>query len=231
MSKEIKVTCEVEERLPMVDLTPLQGDLKELSAEKREKLKKSIRKHGFSFPFYVWEDVKNNQILIIDGHQRLNAVKSLKEDGYKIPQLPVIFIEAKDLKEAKSKLLAATSQYGSFTDSGFAGFVGKDFDFEELSTFELSGLNMTDFFSKNILEPDDDLSVEVDEKILVSAHERKQNADPTDHVKMVQIFIPGSKHEDFLKKISYLMAQMELDNITDVICEVINEKFDSFKEV
>ena len=50
----------------------------------------------------------------LDGHQRIKALCSLREEGWDIPLLPVAFIEASDEADARKKLLAISSQYGEF---------------------------------------------------------------------------------------------------------------------
>ncbi len=92
-----------------------QGDLKKLSKKNLDKLKKRILEDGFNVPFFVWDHAGDYKVL--DGHQRLKALLSLREDGYDMPLLPVAIIEASDVSDAKKKLLAISSQYGEFDAS------------------------------------------------------------------------------------------------------------------
>lgn len=46
--------CNTADRLELGCLTEFQGGLKQRTAEDIEKIKKSIRRHGFAFPFFVW---------------------------------------------------------------------------------------------------------------------------------------------------------------------------------
>ena len=87
----------------MEELHPLRGNLKFLSDEKYAKLKKAILKHGFSFPFFVWEN--RGKLYTLDGHQRDRALKRLQDAGYRIPPLPIAYIEAANEKEAREKIL------------------------------------------------------------------------------------------------------------------------------
>lgn len=89
-----------------------QGELKKLSKRNLERLKSRIIEDGFNVPFFVWEHQGN--YMILDGHQRLKALVSLREDGYDMPLLPVAFIDAEDEADARKKLLAISSQYGVF---------------------------------------------------------------------------------------------------------------------
>ncbi len=63
----------------------------------------------------MWDH--EGQYKVLDGHQRLRALQSLREDGWDMPLLPVAFIEASDEADARKKLLAISSQYGEFDAS------------------------------------------------------------------------------------------------------------------
>jgi len=54
-----------------------QGNLKELPEIQKNKLKESITRNGFNAPIFTWKG--NNYIL--DGHQRIIAVKELIKEG------------------------------------------------------------------------------------------------------------------------------------------------------
>ena len=96
---EIKITCNGSRYIEIGKLKNFQGNLKELSEKEFEKLRKSILKHGFSFPVFVW---KNN---ILDGHQRIFVTNRLLNEGYTIKDIPIVDIDAKDRTEAAEKLL------------------------------------------------------------------------------------------------------------------------------
>ncbi len=119
--KTIKITCEGTDYVDYKSLTPFQGHLKILTDDNLEKLKKSIIKYGFTVPGFIWKSGK--KLYILDSHQRCIALESLAEDGYKIPDIPIIYIKAKDKKEAKEKLLHISSQYGTFDKGGLDEFL------------------------------------------------------------------------------------------------------------
>jgi DNA modification methylase len=57
----------------------------------------------------------------------------MKDSGVDVPELPVVFIKAKDEAEAKEILLKITSRYGTVSPAGFNEFIkGLDIDFEDL---------------------------------------------------------------------------------------------------
>lgn len=144
MSKEIRITCRGADTLPIDALIEFQKNIKTISKDNLAKLKRSILKHGFTAPIFVWKGVDYH---IIDGHQRMKALLSLREEGYDIPLLPVVYIEADNEKEAKEKLLYITSQYGEFSTDGLCSFIdGLDIDFNDirLSTGEFNFKSMLD---------------------------------------------------------------------------------------
>jgi hypothetical protein len=83
----IKITCKAATNIPLEELTPLQGDLKELSHRNFEKLKRPILRHGLSFPFFVWQHDGVNYVL--DGHQRDRVLRKMQV-GLGVKSLPLI---------------------------------------------------------------------------------------------------------------------------------------------
>ena len=146
--RSIKITCTGAATVPWVKLEPLQGDLKELSKDNYARLRKVILEHGFSFPVFVWKD--SGKYKTIDGHQRLNVIKTLADEGYDIPELPVVWITAKDEQEAKKKILMAIGRYGKVTDDGLYEFLTKaDLKIEDMrDAVELPDIDW-DRFDKN----------------------------------------------------------------------------------
>ncbi len=120
--KQIRITCTGAATLPIDDLVLFQGELKKLSEENEAKLRTRILRHGVNAPIFVWK-TKAGVHYVMDGHQRIHTLLNLRADGYEVPDLPIVYIEAKNKKEAKDKLLGITSQYGEFTDYGFYEFI------------------------------------------------------------------------------------------------------------
>lgn len=120
--KTIRITCEGSVRIDLSELNPLQGKLKSLSKEASSKLKNSILKKGFSFPIFVWRDPENEKWMLIDGHQRHIVLNLLIDEGYDIPPLPCVAIEAETIQEAREKILLASSQYGKLDEKNLLEF-------------------------------------------------------------------------------------------------------------
>lgn len=111
---QVRISCSGAATVDLADLLPLQGDLKSLSKENNKKLRWSILKYGISFPFFAWKT--KDGLFILDGHQRDRVLREMRDDGYMVPPLPVDFIEAKNKKEAKEKILLLSSRYGKMTE-------------------------------------------------------------------------------------------------------------------
>jgi len=108
-----KITVKNPNNLPTTDyrkLKILQGDLKTLNEENKTKLCKSILKHGYFVPAFLWRS--GGDFWILDATQRYYALEQLEKEGYEIPEIPYVEIEAKNRKDAAEKLLQITSRYG-----------------------------------------------------------------------------------------------------------------------
>jgi site-specific DNA-methyltransferase (adenine-specific) len=159
MNKTIKVTCDVKDYADLEDIHVIQGKLKTLSEANYKKLRDSIEKEGFAFPIHVWPN--NGVYNIIGGTHRKLALTKMKEEGYDIPKIPIIKIEANDLQHAKKLLLLETSSFAKITEEGLAEFM-EDMDFSILEDVELEGMEDFDFLIPPI-EGDDSKDDEVPE--------------------------------------------------------------------
>ncbi len=152
--KIIRVTCKGAAWLRPEQLEGFQGDLKKLSEEDYGKLKRAIDSElGFSFPMFVWKPKGKRIHYILDGHQRLIAVQRMIKEGYLLEggKLPVDWIEAKNRREAKEKLLLAMSQYGKYTEKSLMEYVGDSgLDLEDLSfKLEIPGIDIKKFLERD----------------------------------------------------------------------------------
>jgi hypothetical protein len=145
----VQIRCKAAVNIDLAELTPLQGELKELSDANFEKLKQSILKHGITFPFFVWQSQGTNYIL--DGTQRDRVLLKMVSAGYLCPPLPCALIEAKDKREAAEKILLISSQYGHMTEESLDQFLAEnDLSFLELADeLELPSIDDTYFKDPN----------------------------------------------------------------------------------
>lgn len=129
---EIAIRCKGSDYLPLDALTPLQGDLKSLTKEAAGKLKQSMLAHGFLFPFFVWKAEGKNYY--IDGTQRDRVLRMMAREGTPLPdKFPVVYIDAKDKKDAAQIILLQSSTYGKLSDESLADYVlAQGIDFEAM---------------------------------------------------------------------------------------------------
>jgi hypothetical protein len=158
----ITIACKTHATAPLNALEPIQGMLKELSEENFVKLKHQIMNQGFSAPFFVWKD--KQKLKILDGTQRYRVLSVLQEEGYHIPELPYVEIQADSEQEASQKLLSFVSQYGKTTTEGLYEFINKfEIPKDFLENLAIPELNL-EIFTKGFLE--DNNSSNLDEEPL-----------------------------------------------------------------
>jgi hypothetical protein len=131
--KTISIKCDCKDFLKLEDMTVMQGGLKIRNDTDYEKIKKSILTYSFSFPFFIWRSGKTNYLL--DGTGRFTCLSKMQnEEGYIIPELPVVYIQCKNKTEAKQKLLRLNSQYGKMTKESVLEFAEDiDLNFDEIA--------------------------------------------------------------------------------------------------
>lgn len=235
--KQITVQCVGAAVLPLHDLLPFQGELKTLSKDNYERLRKEILEDGFSFPVAVWEKEDETNFYIIDGHQRVETLHRMREEGFSIPQIPVVFVKAKSFEAAKRKLLAGASQYGTINEPGLLAFLADtDLVAEDLiANFNLNGVDLQAFVGKFMLDPaadEDDLASvpplkEPDEVPPEQPLVVMQDAPAASQVRMVQLFLDSETQPEFMKKCNWLQEKLGKTNLTDTVLEVVRDAFDS----
>lgn len=185
MSKEIVIACIGAGELSIDLMIPLQDEFKTLSDERYKELRAQILAEGFSAPIFVWEDPEDSQIKILDGHQRHSTLIQLREEGYKIPQIPVVYVEADDVKQAIRKLAGFASQYGQVSDEGFAKLLQKyEIELKDIaSKTYIPGIDYTALESLMNIDYGEDNSVDVE------AHKRDLNGKPVEDKKEFLILV------------------------------------------
>jgi hypothetical protein len=100
--------------------------------------------------------------------------------GYSIPEIPVVYVEAKDRAEAKELLLKCISQYGTVTSEGFAEFADFDFAFPDFEipniSFERLKLGCAEDAEKANLKRSDFSYKEQFGVIVICENEKEQEA-------------------------------------------------------
>jgi DNA modification methylase len=123
--KKISIRCRGTSDIEMSKLERFQGKLKKLPDDNLQKLKQNLIKNGFRIPIFIWKTK------IMDGHGRLTALESLQVDGYEIPKIPVVELEADNEQDARKLLLMINSRYGKINEEGFYEFA-ESLDLTEL---------------------------------------------------------------------------------------------------
>ncbi|MEN6621468.1 MAG: ParB N-terminal domain-containing protein [Smithella sp.] len=149
--KTLKINVTSFERIPWARLKTFQfNQLKNNNERNISKLKKSIKNKGFNFPFYVWA----GNDFCIDGTGRFFALMELESEGFLIPDIPIVEIFAKDLKEAKKRVLEVSSQHGLVSQESFDSFV-MDIDLTDMvDEIEFPGIDI--FGDNEPLDPEDE---------------------------------------------------------------------------
>jgi hypothetical protein len=229
MKKEVKIECEGAGTLSVDLLTPTQGNLKTLATEDYEKFRLEIVEDGFSIPVAVWEDVETGKLQIIDGHQRVKTLKMMRDEGFKVPEIPIVWVKADSFEQAKRKVLGAASQYGKLSRQGLIEFLGSDITAEELlSKYSFPEMPMVEI-SEQLLGPKEIEDI-VPLTTMVSEHERNLPAENPSQVKMVQLFFTTITHPEFMKMAMKVQDRIGTDNLTDTVFEVMRESFESQPE-
>lgn len=150
MTKSIRVTCDTKLKIPLDELHEIQGDLKTMSVEAYTKFRQLVEAKGIWFATHVWKEpteVNGKKAFrwnIVDGTGRRRMFMKMRDDDYDIPPIPCVEIEAKNLKEAKEAVLAASSMFHKIHGQGLYEFMGSDFEIGDLIKFDLP-MNMEKF--------------------------------------------------------------------------------------
>lgn len=142
---KVKISETLKE-LPRVDyrkLVGLQGSLKDLDEANYNKLRNSFRAEGFFVPLFVWRDGTENEIYLLDGHQRVTVMRGeeVQATGEENPfEFPCVFIDAPTKQRAAEKLLIITSKFGKVTQEGWDWFQ-EAFEIETDFVIDMTGFD------------------------------------------------------------------------------------------
>jgi hypothetical protein len=141
--KQIKVTCDVTDTLSLDAIIEFHGEFKRHDQYDIENIIKSLIKYGINFPFFIWQDQDINYCL--DGHGRKAALIQLRDRDYKIPDIPIVYILAKNMAEASQKLLRLNSRYGTMTEDSIFNFIGEmPVELSELAIPDIDNIDFLD---------------------------------------------------------------------------------------
>ncbi len=137
-----KITIINKANLPTIPWSELKKNfepntLKQKKDREVGDLKTSILTLGFTIPMFIWKEGK----YIADGAGRFLALELLEYEGYEIPPIPYVPLEAKTKKEAKRLTMAISSQYGLITPDSIGEF-SLDMNEIDLSFISIDGYNL-----------------------------------------------------------------------------------------
>jgi len=197
---------------PISEFKPSQGELKYLSKENYNKLKKAIEKRGFDIPVYVWVDEDGTKWLL-DGHQRQHV---LTNEGWEEP-VPYLIIKAKNINAAMSRLLEITSQYGTITQEGIDHFIAQ-YELPEAEVFDLTHFDGIHFYEigQEVQKADDG------------------GKNPSDHMNdqelrdsmSVSLTFDKASFVEFMTYANYFRELYGVDTVTDAIVTAVKEKYE-----
>lgn len=127
-----------------------RNDLKEEANRDVTRLKNAIVNEGFATPFFIWASHR----YVLDGTGRCLALEELESEGFEIPALPVIEIEADNMETAKRIVLMISSQHGVITQESLDRFTE---DIDTIGIDEFINLPGLDYGFPELPDDDDDL--------------------------------------------------------------------------
>lgn len=222
--RTISIKCDTKDNLELAQMTELQGKLKERTDIDYDKIKLSIIKFGFSFPFFVWRSESENKNYILDGHGRFGTLCKMQKDGYIIPPLPVVYIEADSKVQAKEKLLRLNSQYGHMTKESVLEFASDiELNFDEIAlptgviSFDDDGEEKyTKKVASPVYEPTEAEPPKVDELYNAEKAERLQ-----EQIKSAEL---PEDVKQFLTLASYRFVKFDFTKIAEYYAHIENSE-------
>ncbi len=101
-----------------------QDNFKDIPDDAKHKLKASLVSNDFVQPFFVWQDPETSIIYCLDGRHRTIFLEELIVEGFDVPyQLPAVFLDCQDKKEAAKLVLTFSSIYAKVTQIGLNDFL------------------------------------------------------------------------------------------------------------
>lgn len=197
---------------PISEMKASQGELKYLSKENYNKLKRAIEKRGFDIPVYVWIDDEGTKWLL-DGHQRQHV---LTHEGWDEP-VPYLTVKAPDMHTAMSRLLEITSQYGTITQEGIDNFIAT-YELPEAEVFDLTHFDGIRFYElgQEVQSADDGGRTPGD--ALTDTELRDSMS--------VSLTFDKASFVEFMTYANYFRELYGVDTVTDAIVTAVKEKYE-----
>lgn len=217
---KVKIACEGAELANVVELEPLQGELKSLSEEAYAKLRKEIETTGLAFPFRVWKN--KGKLKIVGGHQTQRVLLKMQADGWEIPKVPVSFIHAKSEAEAKRRVLQDISTYGQVDKDKLYEFMGEfDMGIDDLvESFEIPDVDLESFKFEFFTEQASTGSpTEKD----VDTTAKQYDTYLQNNIKQVVMYVKAEDFEALINRLNMKLVKYNLDDYTQLLMRLMDE--------
>lgn len=223
MSKALRVTCDTKLNIPLDELHEIQGDLKVMTEENYRKFSELVEKKGIWFATHVWKEPletggkKAFRWCIVDGTGRKRMFSRKSSEGWEIPKIPCVEIQASSLREAKEAILAATSRFHETTNQGLYNFMGEDFSPLDLEQFQIADIDIPDFKAEFFPAPDEASEEDVTKETVT--FDAYKNA----AVKQIVLYYAAADYEKMLKALDALLVHFGVEDYSQAIWRLVDD--------
>lgn len=219
--KKIKIDCAYNDVIELDALYSIQENLK--VPHDLPRLKESIVRNNIKFPLFIWHDKVGKMYKIIDGHHRVAACKELRDEGYDIQWLPVVYINCANHKEAKEHVLRGTARYTVVGKKDFQRYT-EDAGLDLINLSEELSSKTYGYLEELIIEPDD-LGKAKSEGIKELGGRKPAVGGDTDYSVLQLVFNTPEESEQFWKLMTRIRNfAYKRDDYKDVLLAVIQKE-------
>lgn len=201
------------------ELNPFQNDIKELSEPSYQAMKQAIVEDGFSFSPHVFSDAQG-KLWLLDGHQRRTCLERMAKEGYEIPSIPCMEVEAENLEHARRLVLEAASQYGTFKVAKLVEFS------KQIGITPAAALDRLVLPSVNFGEVLAAGRVKNEEKDLdpIAGDGFVPESFYNASIKQIVLYFPAETYNEYIEKATALVAKEGVKDFTELFMRLVDER-------
>jgi len=189
---------------------------RKLSAKQKEDLKESIKRFGLPEPIIVNSNKKRANV-IIGGHQRVDCVKELYEEGFEITRvpkgtIPTVLIDLSEEKE-KELNLRLNRNHGEWDYT----MLVEQFTKEQLIDCGFEEIEIEPLYQEDL---ETDYST-VEEDFDMTSHRAEVYSSAL--IKQIVLAYDHEEYEDVLNKLKQISEKEELESNSDVVLFLLNK--------
>ena len=216
MRIETAISADSLEFVEIQSLTGFQGSLKKLSDENFERLKALLIDLKFSFVVHVWKN--GGKLYILDGHQRVAALERMKGEGFEIPKIPTISVEAESFEQAKKKVLAGTSQFGTMTNQGLIDFTNDaGLSLDDLESFSFPEIDIPAL----IIEASPE-GVKTLEAIERDEAQKDAEAYKNAVIKQIVLYFEGDVYDSVVERLNEIIKKYQVNDYSEAVLRLLD---------